>query len=50
MKQSILNSIVFCDRCNKAFIPELEGDNKTCDECLSEDELEEDAEDVLKLL
>lgn len=42
MRESILSKLVMCDRCNKAFIPQVGGDNKTCDECLSEEEIIKD--------
>lgn len=45
MTKSILNKIALCDRCKKAFMPFIEGDEKTCDECLAEEEIIKDLND-----
>jgi hypothetical protein len=36
MRESILNKIQICEHCRKAYIPNIEGDAKTCDECLDD--------------
>jgi len=37
MKQSFLNQITLCNKCNMAFIMQQEGDEATCDDCLDTD-------------
>lgn len=37
MKQSFINQITLCDKCNMAFIMQQEGDETTCDGCLDAD-------------
>jgi hypothetical protein len=39
MKQSFINRITLCDKCHSAFIINVEGDENTCDLCLSDNEL-----------
>lgn len=39
MKQSFINRITLCDKCNTAFIINVEGDENTCDLCLADNEL-----------
>jgi hypothetical protein len=39
MKQTFINRITLCDKCRSAFIINVEGDNNTCDLCLSDSEL-----------
>ena len=44
-----MDIVAKCDCCGKAFLIDLEGDNKTCDYCLAENEMmkldEKDKED-----
>jgi hypothetical protein len=39
MKKSFINRITLCDKCNSAFIINVEGDESTCDLCLADSEL-----------
>jgi hypothetical protein len=39
VKQSLINKIALCDHCGHAFTMNIEGDEVTCDSCLSEKEL-----------
>jgi len=39
MKQSFINKIALCEKCNHAFIIDVEGDQETCDSCIAESEL-----------
>jgi hypothetical protein len=39
VKQSFINRITLCDKCNTAFIINVEGDENTCDLCLADNEL-----------
>ena len=39
MKQSFINKIVLCEKCRQAFIINVEGNETTCDTCISESEL-----------
>jgi hypothetical protein len=39
MKQSFINKIVLCEKCHQAFIINVEGDDNTCDTCISEQEI-----------
>ena len=34
MKQSFINRIALCVKCNRAFIIDVEGDQNTCDGCI----------------
>lgn len=36
MRESILSKIQVCAHCRKAYIPEVEGDDEFCDECLDD--------------
>jgi hypothetical protein len=36
MRESILNKIQVCAHCRKAYIPQIEGDKDSCDECLND--------------
>lgn len=48
MSKLNLSKIAICDRCKKAFIPFVEGDATTCDECLAEEEeVNKDLDDEL---
>ena len=33
MKESIKHRVAFCKVCNKPYIPDVDGDNDTCDSC-----------------
>ena len=39
MTKDIIDAIAKCDCCGKAYLIDLEGDDKTCDYCLAENEL-----------
>lgn len=39
MKQSFINKIALCHKCNRAFIIDVEGDQETCDGCISKSEI-----------
>lgn len=39
MKQAMINRITFCNKCNHAFIINVEGNEDTCDGCIAESEL-----------
>lgn len=39
MKQSFINKINLCKKCNHAFIIDVEGDQEICDSCIAESEL-----------
>lgn len=45
MKQSFINKIALCEKCNHAFIINVEGDDDTCDGCIAEAELNQDLKD-----
>ena len=38
MDKDLLNLIAKCDKCGKSFMVDVEGDDKTCDACLLEEE------------
>jgi hypothetical protein len=42
MKQSFINKIALCAKCNHAFIIDIEGDQETCDGCISKSELNQE--------
>jgi uncharacterized CHY-type Zn-finger protein len=48
MKQSLINKIVLCKNCNHAFIINEQGDENTCDNCLSELEIRHQLIDEIK--
>ena len=39
MDKHLMDIVAKCDCCGKAFLIDLEGDNKTCDYCLAENEM-----------
>ena len=39
MKQTMINRITFCNKCNHAFIINIEGNDDTCDSCIAQEEL-----------
>jgi len=45
MKESIKHRVAFCKVCNKPYIPDVDGDNESCDACADlREELIEDTE------
>jgi hypothetical protein len=42
MKQSFINKINLCAKCNHAFIIDVEGDQETCDSCIAKSELNQE--------
>jgi hypothetical protein len=39
VKQSLVNKISLCKKCNHAFVIGVEGDDDVCDSCIAEKEL-----------
>ena len=39
MKQSFINRITLCEKCNQAFILNVEGNDTICDTCIDEQEV-----------
>ena len=49
-QKSLLKHVANCKECGGAFIPQYEGDDKTCDYCIAEAEiLREDEEHIDEL-
>jgi hypothetical protein len=49
MKQSFINKIALCEKCGHAFMIDVEGDEETCDNCLTiDDDIQINETSILK--